>query len=188
MHDITLTTARLTLDRPRETDTDAVSSHCRDEELQRFVPVPVPYEREHAEGFVLGLVPAWDRDGVEHVFAIRRTADGPDAPLLGIVSWQRARGYLGYWLGAEHRGDGIMTEAVQGLLPWIFAHEEASTLAWECVQGNLASAAVARAAGFRFVGDGEIDHRGGPAPAWRAHLRRDEFGTIDPASWAPVLG
>lgn len=188
MHEITLTTDRLTLDRPRETDVDVVRAHCQDEELQRYVPVPVPYEREHAEGFVLGLVPEWDRNGVEYVFAIRRTADGHDAALLGIVSWQRARGYLGYWLGSAHRGDGIMTEAVRGLLPWIFAHEEAETLAWECVQGNLASAAVARATGFRYLGDDEIQHRGGPAPAWRAVLRRDQLGTMDPSSWAPVLG
>ena len=56
------------------------------------------------------------------------------------------------------------------------------------MQGNLASAAVARAVGFRYLGEGELEHRGGPAPAWRASLRRDELGSTDPASWAPVLG
>lgn len=188
MDSVTLTTDRLLLDRPRAADIDTVHAHCQDEELQRFVPVPVPYAREHAEGFVLGLVPEWEHSGIEHVFAIRRSADGADAPLLGIVSWQRARGYLGYWLGAGHRGDGVVTEAVRGILPWIFAHDEAETLAWECVQGNLPSAAIARAVGFRYLGEGEIEHRGGPVPAWRAELRRAELGTVDPASWAPVLG
>jgi hypothetical protein len=48
----TLTGARVRLRPWRADDADAVLAACQDAEIQRWTEVPVPYRREHAEGFV----------------------------------------------------------------------------------------------------------------------------------------
>ena len=185
MQPVTLTTPRFVLSAPRASDVDAVFAACTDPELQRFVPVPVPYEREHAEGFVLGMVPAWWRDDVEYVFGIRETAD---APLIGVVSWQRERGYVGYWLDAAHRGRGVMTESLRALVDWVFTHD-VHKLRWEASAGNTGSAIVAQRVGFRWDGAAPITAvRPGEDPAgWHAVLRRSDLGTVQPRNEWPVL-
>lgn len=186
MQPVTLTTPRFVLSTPRASDVDAVFAACTDPELQRFVPVPVPYEREHAEGFVLGMVPAWWRDDVEYVFGIRETAD---APLIGVVSWQRELGHVGYWLDAAHRGRGVMTEALHALVDWVFTHD-VDELRWEASAGNVGSAVVAQRVGFRWDGVAPISAvRPGEDPTgWRAVLRRADLGTVQSREAWPVLG
>jgi len=183
---VTLRTARFVLSAPRASDIDAVFDACQNAELQAFVPVPVPYERVHAEGFVLELVPQWWRDDVEYVFGIR-PAD--DAPLWGVVSWQRTRGFIGFWLAAEHRGRGVMTEAVGGVVDWVFKRDGVNQLRWEAAAGNVGSAVVAQRCGFRWVGVGRIDRvrPGQEDGGWRAVLRREHLGSLQPAAEWPML-
>lgn len=185
MEPVTLTTKRFVLSAPRASDINAVFVACQDAELQRFVPVPVPYRREHAEGFALGMVPAWWREDVEYVFGIR---DDADAPLMGVVAWQRAAGYVGYWLAADHRGRGVMTEALGAVIEWVFTHD-VDELRWEASAGNTGSAIVAQRVGFRWTGLGPIDAvRPGEDPAgWHAVLQREHLGTVQPLSQWPVL-
>ncbi|MBX9472654.1 GNAT family N-acetyltransferase [Microcella sp.] len=186
MEPVTLRTARFVLSAPRASDVDAVFAACQDAELQRFVPVPVPYERSHGEGFVLDLVPQWWRDDVEYVFGIR---EHDDAPLMGVVSWQREVGAVGYWLAGEHRGRGVMTEALGALVAWVFAHNPVDLVQWEAVEGNTGSAVVAQRCGFRWQGLGRIENAspGQESRGWKAALTREdhESGTLD-AAW-PVL-
>ncbi|MDO9591556.1 MAG: GNAT family N-acetyltransferase, partial [Microcella sp.] len=167
----TLRTARFVLSMPVAADVDAVFAACQDAELQRFTTVPTPYEREHAEGFVLQIVPDWWRGDIEYVFGIR---ESDEAPLMGVVSWQRQRGFVGYWLGAEHRGRDVMTEALTALVQWVFTHDDVDELRWEAVAGNIGSAIVAQRCGFRWDGIGRIDNvrPGQEDGGWRAVLTR----------------
>ncbi len=187
MEPVTLRTARFVLSPPREDDIDAVFAACQDAELQRYTTVPVPYSADDAAAFVGEFVPQAWRDGTEHVFGIRRDVD---APLMGVVSWQRARGAVGYWLDAQHRGRGVMTEAVRGLLDWIFAHDDVELLRWECYTGNVGSATVAQRVGFRWKGEGlcsVVDREGAHPWGWLGELRRDDHGTVQLRSEWPVL-
>lgn len=187
MEPVTLHTERLMLSMPRAEDVDAVFAACQDAELQRFTTVPVPYAHDDAASFVNGFVPQSWLDGTECVFGIR---PDQDSPLLGVVSWQRERQAIGYWLGAESRGRGIMTEAVRGVIDWIFAHDEVDVLHWECHSGNVGSAIVAQRAGFRWVGEGlcSVVARDGVHPwGWLGEMRRTELGTVQARAEWPVL-
>ena len=96
-------------------------------------------------------------------------------------------GDLGYWLGAEHWGRGLATEAV-GLVAWLsFAHLRARELVAEVFLGNDASCRVLEKNGFRC--DGQV-HRwrfSGRLPdvdreRWRYVLRANEWrATAGPA-------
>lgn len=87
---------------------------------------------------------------------------GSAAPaLLGVISLslppRRAAGTgartgsIGFWLGAPHRGRGLMVEAERLVLDWAFTGDLLDAVHWECVAGNLASARAARKAGFGFT-------------------------------------
>lgn len=186
MEPVTLHTPRFVLSMPRAGDVDAVFAACQDAELQQYTTVPVPYEHSHALGFVTELVPQWWRDDVEYVFGIR---ESDDAPLMGVVSWQRERGFVGYWLAAAHRGTGVMTEAVNAVIDWVFSHEEIEEVRWEAVAGNVGSAVVAQRCGFRWDGVGRIEHvrPGQEDGGWQAVLTRLDHDSGRASEPWPVL-
>lgn len=175
-------TARLRLDLPVPSDAPAVAEYCQDPLFERFMSLPWPYERRHADFFLSRLVPGGWLSGAEPTWAIREREGGP---LLGIVGWRRAHGDIGYWLGAPHRGRGLMTEAVVAVTDWLALELGLTEIAWECVVGNAASVAVARKAGFTFTGERptELTFRDGSyRPGWHGVLRTAE-PRVERAGW-----
>ncbi|HEY0374598.1 MAG TPA: GNAT family N-acetyltransferase [Amnibacterium sp.] len=170
MTPVVLRTPRLVLDLPGERDVATVFEYCQDPVLQRYTTVPVPYRREDAATFLLELAPRWWEEGTEQTWAIR-LADVPDAPLLGVIGL-RSYGEVGYWMGAEHRGNGYLGEAFEVVIDhWFRAGNERMT--WSCLVGNVASARAARRAGFHFTGTGPatVASRDGSHPdSWLGEL------------------
>ncbi len=188
MTPVVLRTPRLVLDQPGEGDVESVLEYCQDPTLQRYTTIPVPYGREDAETFLLDLVPRWWEQGTEQTWAIR-PADVPDAPLLGVIG-VRSHGEVGYWMGAPHRGNGYLGEALEVVIDhWFGAGNERMT--WSCLVGNIASARTARRAGFHFLGSGpaKIAHRDGSRPdSWHAELFAGEPREPQPGWPAEVVG
>jgi RimJ/RimL family protein N-acetyltransferase len=168
------------LDVPTRADTVAIAQACQDPEIARWTTIPQPYRPQDAHAFVDALVgPGWASDR-EYTWAIRRQGS---TWLDGVISWRTAARDLGFWLAPSARGLGLMHDAVELVVAFAFA-QGAPDVYWECYEGNTASAAVARRAGFAYTGSGDalIPNRdGSPAPAWKALRRAD--GT--PASDLP---
>ena len=165
--------ARLVLSAPTPSDIPAVTEYCQDPVFEHVMPLPWPYRRSDAEFFVNEHVPRGWADDTEYTWALRRTVD---APLLGVVGWRAASSDLGYWLGAPHRGQGLMPEAVTLVVDWLFDHG-VERVGWECVIGNSASLSVARSVGFRFTGEaptGVPARDGSLPPAWHAELAAND--------------
>ncbi|WP_210480510.1 GNAT family N-acetyltransferase [Naasia sp. SYSU D00948] len=164
-----LRTERLLLDQPVAADVDDITRYCQDPLFERFMTVPVPYSRRDAEYFVSRHVPDGWASGTEYTWALR-VAGSQD--VVGMIALRTARPDLGYWLGAPHRGHGYMTEAVRAVTGWAF-RSGYERVEWECVAGNLASAAVARGAGFGYTGEGPsvLTFRDGSHPhSWHGVL------------------
>ncbi len=174
MKPVDFTTGRLTLDQPTRSDLDAIVEYCRDPVFEQVMTLPWPYEAKHAEYFIEELVPAGWASDTEYTWAIRHEAGGP---LLGVIGLRLPSQMIGYWLGAPHRGLRVMPQALTGVLDWYFARGGAR-VAWECVLGNNASASVARACGFRYLGEGSAviaARDGSRPPAWQGEiLARDD--------------
>ena len=84
-------------------------------------------------------------------------------------------GYVGFWMGAEHRGRGHMSEALRLVADWTLTTGYAGIreIGWECLVGNTASASVARRCGFRFTGEApsRVAYRDGThPPSWTGAL------------------
>ena len=153
MEPVTLTTERLVLHPPADTDAEAIERACQDPEIPRWTTVPSPYSRKDAEDFIR-LVGRWWADGSEVVWSIYR-----DDVLIGAIGLHdivehHSGGHaeLGFWMAAEARGRGYLTEAAKAVIDWGFAELGLVRIRWQAVAGNVPSARAARALGFRYEG------------------------------------
>lgn len=166
---VTLRTGRLVLDQPTAADVDAITEYCQDPLFEAYLTTPWPYARENAVQFVESYVPAGWADGSEYTWALR-----VDGVFLGVIGARTGPGDVGFWLGAPFRRRGYMAEALGAVADWWFASLGRDALRWECVVGNTASAATARAAGFMFAGvaPAEMPSRDGSLPQSWHGIRR----------------
>ena len=168
---------RLTLDALRPSDAAAVHRYCQDPEVQRWVHIPSPYTRPDAEYFVTTYATDATTSAALTLWAIRSETGG----LLGVIELRHEpvrSATVGYWLGKEHRGQSIMTEALQTLMEYAFDPQglDLDRVHWESFFGNYASAIVARRNGFHFEGMQRkaVVHRDARVDTWNASLLRDD--------------
>lgn len=153
MEPITLTTERLLLRTFTAEDTEAVYRSCQDPDIQRWTTVPSPYEWQHAAEFTEHMVPDGWRNSTMCTFAVLPREGGPLMASVGVTlrtfsgTWE-----IGYWTGKEHRGCGVMAEAVTAVSHWSFMRLGATRLEWRAEVGNTGSRAVAEKTGFRVEG------------------------------------
>ena len=178
MEPVALRAGELVLDQPTEADIPLITEYCQDPLFEKFMTLPWPYARKHAEFFVNEFVPGgWSR-GDEVTWAIRSAG-----AFLGVVGVRAENLMIGFWLGIPHRGKGYMPRAVTAVLDWVFASGWSDTVRWEAVEGNDASLVVARKAGFRFTGIGPalIPDRDGSIPrSWKAELSTSDTRSPKP--------
>lgn len=152
MEPVVLRTARLELSLPGEADVDAIYEACQDPEIQRFTPVPSPYERGHAEEFVARVSADW-QSGANVSWAMREGS--VLAGMIGLYRLDgRGSGELGYWVSPWSRHRGLLVEAAAAVIDWALATDGLSLvrLEWRAVVGNVGSARAARALGFQYEG------------------------------------
>jgi len=165
-----LSSDRLTLDALSPDDTDLVHTYIDDAELQRFIPVPVPFTRRDAERYTGRHAAEAAISPALGLWAIRSTGT-----LVGAIELRQEEigsGDLGYWIGAPHRGRGFMTEAIGLLADHCFAVMGLQRLSWQTVAGNTASAVTVQRNGFTFEGTRRLglELRGRRVDSWVASL------------------
>ncbi|MBN9213794.1 MAG: GNAT family N-acetyltransferase [Microbacterium sp. SCN 70-200] len=186
MEPVTLTTTRLELSAPRESDIDEIYEACQDADTQRYTTVPSPYARAHAEEFVPRVAAQW-AEGVHLTWAMR---EGPD--LAGMIGLYRldgtGAGEIGYWVSPWSRRRGLLVEAARRVIDWGFSAEGTGLqrIEWRAVVGNVGSARAARALGFRYEGllRAGLPSKQGRDDGWIAGLLADDDRT--PQAW-PIL-
>jgi RimJ/RimL family protein N-acetyltransferase len=172
---------RVRLSVPTAADVDRITEICQDPVIQRWTTVPSPYRREHAEGFVMTMVPqGWAREN-DFTWAVRAPGDvrpgDPEPPVLGMVgirlddgpAGQRA-GEFGFWTAPDARGRGLMTEAARLVVDFGLDPEGLglACAVWRAEVGNWASRRVAWKLGVRVEGQvrGMLVHRDHRVDGW----------------------
>lgn len=154
-----------TLIRPyHPTDTAASAKQANDPEIARWMrnTFPSPYELQHAE-FFIGSMALADKsatplrpEGILLNYAICRSSDGAFVGGIGLKPLKDVEARtieLGYWLGREHWGRGYAGEAVAGFTAWAFStFPDLLRVEASVYEGNSASEAVLKKAGFQFEG------------------------------------
>lgn len=157
---------RLRLRAHTAADIDAAYQMCSDPEFQRWTTVPVPYERHHAEGFLLDKIPAGWRDGGMWAWAIEH--DGRFAGTVNLRDGRGRGGEVGFGLAPWARGKGLMTRAARLVVRYAFEGLGWDVVLWRAFVGNWESRRVAWRTGF---GDFHAVHGGGVA----RDIRYDEW-------------
>ena len=112
-----LDTERLLLRQFRLKDVDDVFAYAKDPEWARYLPQPQPYVRRHAEEVVAQRVlSSWETNPVWAV-----VLDGKVIGGIGLrISLQNETAQLGYSIGRDNWGRGLMPEAVLRVIDWGF--------------------------------------------------------------------
>jgi ribosomal-protein-serine acetyltransferase len=64
------------------------------------------------------------------------------------IDWFNRQVEIGYWLGAEHQGKGLMTEACRALVDHAFGELGLNRVQIRCAPGNTRSCAIPERLGF----------------------------------------
>jgi RimJ/RimL family protein N-acetyltransferase len=118
--------------------------------------VPFPYTRRHAEAFYAELEPLYAADD-RQFFAMSLKSDNL---LIGGVGLHPPRGdaptegvsEIGYWLGKDFWGQGLMSEAARAVIDIGFGRPETRAIGASTATNNKASQNVLRKIGLRDCG------------------------------------
>jgi RimJ/RimL family protein N-acetyltransferase len=142
-----LETERLTLRRPTLADAKAIARLANDHRIaQNTRRLPHPYLQDHAVEFVRALAD----DPRETVFLIENNF--VPVGMVGIDWRQPDAPELGYWLGVEHWGQGIGTEAARAVIDFTFEQFAVEHLIAGARVTNPASRNILEKCGFQWSG------------------------------------
>ena len=177
-----LETQRLWLRWPTAADAATIEKLAGEHEIAQFTArIPHPYPKGSAEGFVLAARKANCNGAALHLALALRQKPGV---AIGMVSLEGAGDTLelGYWLGRMYWGSGLMSEAVAGLLDFVWLATDIEKIEAAAALPNLRSRRALERAGFVSTGEGLVDApaRGGALPARRFELLRStpRFGAL----------
>ena len=180
---MSLSTPRLILREWRETDIDAITDACQDEEIGRYTMLPAPYTRADAEKFVLDVNPPRRAAGTDAGFGVFSAETGTLVGAVGLHNIAQVgepaggRAGIGYWTARSARPRGYTTEAVAAVCRWGFAELGLALISWDAIVGNDGSWEVARRNGFVREGTRReaLMHRGVRRDLWVGSLLPAEF-------------
>jgi RimJ/RimL family protein N-acetyltransferase len=167
---VELTDGVVVLRMPDQDDVDRITVLCQDAEVQRWTVVPIPYRREDAESFLARIVVPGLAAGTSFTWGVRDAATDRLDGMIGLTMEPASSAEIGYWLGPEARGRGLMSRAVALVLDHAFSAGGLGLerVSWCAVSGNTASRVVAERAGFLVEGlvRGYAVQRGVRHDAW----------------------
>ena len=154
-------TPRLAMRQPTLDDADEIATIAADRRLGLMTAaIPKPFTLADTRAFVLAS--ARKQRPADMTFVIRAREGGT---LVGGIGWTQGPAgsvELGYWLGAEHRGRGLATEAARATLDAAFEMTGATAVTARCRVTNPASRGVLERCGFQWEGTGLVRSPGAP--------------------------
>ena len=117
------------------------------EYLSEWMPWPAEQTREGTLQFIrLARRQSADNNGFQA--AIVRGGEIVGVVGYHAVDWANRTTSLGYWLAAEHQGNGIMTTVVRALVEHAFAVWKLNRVEIRAAPGNVRSRAIPERLGF----------------------------------------
>lgn len=136
-----------------ESDAEDYVQNVQDELIFRYIRViPEPYELKDAKSFIEDCKEKWRKS---ESFQFGVVISGEVVGSIGL----KMRGEeedelaeLGYWIGREYRGEGVMSEAVELLLDFGFSELSLHKIMARVYEENMPSRKLLEKLGFRREG------------------------------------
>lgn len=146
----TLQTERLLLRPYRREDAPAVAEACRDDLIQRWLPLPNPYTDADALTWCTEVAPRFRETGEGIEWAAIGVGDERLIGSFGLkrTDWRARSSEIGYWVAPWARGQGLAVEAVQAVARWLLFEQRFERMVLRAATGNHASQRVAEKAGM----------------------------------------
>lgn len=130
-----------------ENDIESLVANANNANIARFMTdgFPHPYTVENAKAFITMAT----KDVPVHIFAIE--AEGKAVGGIGIhpqADVMKKNAELGYWLGEDHWGKGIITAAIKQMIDFAFSTYDITRIYARPFGNNAASQKVLEKAGF----------------------------------------
>ncbi|MGW3488505.1 GNAT family N-acetyltransferase [Streptomyces sp. NPDC001054] len=131
-------------------DVEDVRLGCSDEETQRWLPLPRPYDAEVARSWCTDLSHhlRTSGEGIQWAITDRETGRLLGATGLNRTDWRGLVSEVGYWVGPWARRRGVAVGATRAVAGWLLGERGFERLELRAATGNHASQAVAERAGF----------------------------------------
>jgi RimJ/RimL family protein N-acetyltransferase len=135
-------------------DADGVYRACQDEQIHRFTQVPLPYKRSDAIGYVTEISAQLWSSQLGAPMAVTSASTGELLAACGLidVEAEQRRSGAGYWVAPWARGHGVAGRSLALVTDWALGAGGLDQVYVEIEPENVASLAVASAAGFRSDG------------------------------------
>ena len=135
-----------------ERDVDDVVAACQDELTQEWLPLPRPYTREVALGFITSIAPVQQATGGGLVRAIDIAGRVCGVIDLKHTDWRAQVTQIGYWVAPWARGEGLAGRASRLLSNWALDDQGMERVEIRVALGNVGSRRTALSAGFQSEG------------------------------------
>jgi ribosomal-protein-serine acetyltransferase len=103
------------------------------------------------EGFIKGSEER-NKAGIEYAFAIEENHTIVGRIGVYKIDDQNKIGEIGYWIGQEHQGKGIVTQACKALLEFCFSKLELNRIEIKCATKNARSQRIPEQLNFKLEG------------------------------------
>ncbi|RFB78097.1 GNAT family N-acetyltransferase [Methylovirgula sp. 4M-Z18] len=176
-----LETRRLWLRWPRATDAVEIARLAGDKDVAYMTArLPYPYGRDAAERFILDTRAS--NAGGRGIGLIITKKHKPMEP-IGAISFRespRNDALLGFWLGKPYWGNGLATEAAQGMIDTLFTLTQVREVRATTRVINPSSRRVLEKCGFAYEGSGLelLPARGGMESCDRFRLDRKAWASL----------
>jgi ribosomal-protein-alanine N-acetyltransferase len=147
-----LETARVVLRRLTWADVEDIYAYASDPEVAALTTWAAHATLDDSRAFI-GRVMAWREDGFGEPWGLELKATSKVAGTAGMaITPAHGRAELGYALGREHWGQGLMTEVVREIVRYGFEELGLNRIEARCVPANIGSARVMEKAGMTYEG------------------------------------
>lgn len=138
-----------------EHDVDALIEHLNDPVIfHNTLTVPYPYRSKDADIFLRSVKRFEKLNNIIKDFALRNP-EGRQVGGIGILynyGLDSHRSEVGYWLAKAYRNRGLMTQAINACVDWVWKTTDLIRLDAQVFTGNDASGKVLQKAGFVYEG------------------------------------
>lgn len=151
---INIRTERLELMEYKESDMEEIVEKINDETITRYtLNIPHPYKEKDFLDF-LEMIRKEKENGSSLTLCLHLREDGSAIGGIGLhkIESNNETAEIGYWISKEHRGKGLVTEAVKALISYGFTEMGLHRIQAVIFEPNDISKKVLERVGFTYEG------------------------------------